>query len=57
MSPTPLQPLVSDWSTQAKNPTVGLGGGGKDGAVVVGGGITGGGTVVVVGVGQLFAVG
>ena len=52
----PLQPLVSDWSMQAKNPTVGLGGG-KDGAVVVGGGITGGGTVVVVGVGQLFAVG
>ena len=52
----PLQPLVSDWSTQAKNPTVGLGGG-KVGVVDVGGGITGGGTVVVVGVGQLFAVG
>ena len=51
----PLQPLVSDWSTQAKNPTVGLGGG-KVGVVVVGG-ITGEGTVVVVGVGQLFAVG
>ena len=52
----PLQPLASDWLTQAKNPTVGLRGG-KDGAAVVGGGITGGGTVVVVGVGQLFAVG
>ena len=52
----PLQPLVSDWSTQAKNPTVGLGGG-KVGVVDVGGSISGGGTVVVVGVGQLFAVG
>ena len=43
----PLQPLVSNRSTQAKNSTTGLGGA-KDRTIVVGGGITGGEAVVVV---------